>query len=170
MDARRRTLATSSHAHALRRTVMAYHEQALVISREIGDRRGEGSDLGNLGIAYERLGDIPQAIAYYEQALELARAIGDRQGEANDCWNLGTLYEQQGDLAQAAQLMQVAAEFYTAIGHAQYAQMCSDGLARVRGEVSGVRCRVLGGRERRPRRGGRCAGGGCAGGRAAGVG
>ena len=34
---------------------IGFHEQALVISREIGDRRGEGSDLGNLGSAYNAL-------------------------------------------------------------------------------------------------------------------
>ncbi len=34
-----------------------FHEQALKISREIGDRRGEGTDLGNLGLAYSDLGE-----------------------------------------------------------------------------------------------------------------
>ena len=37
-----------------------YHEQALTISREIKDRRGEGSDLGNLG---QRLRDSRTAHA-----------------------------------------------------------------------------------------------------------
>ena len=32
------------------RRAIEYYEQALVISREIGDRRGEGNDLGNLGM------------------------------------------------------------------------------------------------------------------------
>ncbi len=31
------------------RKAIEYYEQALKISREIGDRRGEGKDLGNLG-------------------------------------------------------------------------------------------------------------------------
>lgn len=29
---------------------LAYHEQALAIRREIGDRQGEGVDLSNLGV------------------------------------------------------------------------------------------------------------------------
>ena len=33
-----------------------HYQQALVIAREIGDRRGEGNRLGNLGIAYCRPG------------------------------------------------------------------------------------------------------------------
>jgi hypothetical protein len=34
--------------------------------REIGDRRGEGNALGNLGIAYADLGDARKAIDFYE--------------------------------------------------------------------------------------------------------
>ena len=41
-----------------------YYGQALAISREIGDRRGEGNSLGNLGIAYAALGRAEQAIEY----------------------------------------------------------------------------------------------------------
>ena len=40
---------------------------ALAIDREIGDRRGEGNVLGNLGIAYAALGQVEQAIGLYEQ-------------------------------------------------------------------------------------------------------
>ena len=34
------------------RKAIEFHEQALVIAREIGDRRGEGTELGNLGNRY----------------------------------------------------------------------------------------------------------------------
>ena len=57
------------------------YEQALAIAREIGDRRGEGADLGNLGLAYADLGEPRKAIEFYEQALAIAREIGDRRGE-----------------------------------------------------------------------------------------
>ena len=63
------------------RKAIEYHEKALAIAREIGDRRAEGAALGNLGIAYEDLGDARKAIEYYEQALAIAREIGDRRGE-----------------------------------------------------------------------------------------
>ena len=58
--------------------------------REIGDRRGEGNALGNLGSAYFQLGDARRAIGYYEQALVISREIGDRRGEGNALGNLGT--------------------------------------------------------------------------------
>jgi tetratricopeptide (TPR) repeat protein len=57
-------------------------------SRALGDRRGEGADLGTLGNAYSALGEVARAIEYYEQALQIAREIGDRRGEGNRLGNL----------------------------------------------------------------------------------
>ena len=44
------------------------YQQALAIAQEIGDRRGEGTWLGNLGIAYANLGQVEQAIDTYHGA------------------------------------------------------------------------------------------------------
>jgi tetratricopeptide (TPR) repeat protein len=49
----------------------------LVITREIGDRRGEGSTLGNLGTAYAHLGQVERAIGILEQALRIGQEITD---------------------------------------------------------------------------------------------
>jgi tetratricopeptide (TPR) repeat protein len=38
-------------------------EKALRLYREIKDRKGEGNALGNLGLAYDSLGNYPKAIA-----------------------------------------------------------------------------------------------------------
>jgi hypothetical protein len=54
-----------------------HHEQALVISRETGDRRGEDGALGNLGNAYAALGETRRAIEHYEQSLAIGHAISD---------------------------------------------------------------------------------------------
>ncbi len=93
-----------------------YYEQALQISREIGDRRGEGNRLGNLGLAYSGLGEVARAIEYYEQALQIARETGDRRGEAFASWNLGLLYE-DSDPARAVDLMQTLVDYERGIGH-----------------------------------------------------
>ena len=50
-----------------------HYNQALAISREIGDRQGEGSILGNLGSAYDSLGDYAKAVELHTQALAIAR-------------------------------------------------------------------------------------------------
>jgi tetratricopeptide (TPR) repeat protein len=80
---------------------IGYYEQQLVITREIGDRRGEGNALGHLGLAYADLGDVEKAIGYYEQALVIHREIGDRRGEGSDLGNLGTAYRRLGDVEKA---------------------------------------------------------------------
>jgi tetratricopeptide (TPR) repeat protein len=69
-----------------------YHEQALVIAREIGDRKGEGNRLCNLGSAYYLLGNNDKTVKFLEQALLIAREIGNKYGESVSLNNLGELY------------------------------------------------------------------------------
>jgi CHAT domain-containing protein/tetratricopeptide (TPR) repeat protein len=76
-------------------------EQALTIYREIDDRGGEGNALGNLGLAYDSLGDYRRAIDFYEQSLAIAREIDDRRGEGNALGNLGNAYDNLGDYRRA---------------------------------------------------------------------
>jgi len=66
--------------------------QALVINRETGNRRGEGTLLGNLGNRYADLGQTARAIDYYGQALVICRELGARSGEAINLCNLGNRY------------------------------------------------------------------------------
>ena len=56
---------------------IGFYEQHLAIAREIGDRRGEGNALGNLGVAYTALGQVEQAIGLLEQALQIGQEIKD---------------------------------------------------------------------------------------------
>jgi tetratricopeptide (TPR) repeat protein len=93
-----------------------YFEQALIISREIGDRSGEGADLGNLGIAYSNLGQVEKAIEYYEQALVIAREIGDRRGEGNQLGNLGIAYSNLGQVEKAIEYYEQALVITREIG------------------------------------------------------
>jgi tetratricopeptide (TPR) repeat protein len=80
---------------------IGYYEQALVIAREIGDRRGEGNRLGNLGSAYYQLGQVDTAIGYYDQALVISRDINDLRGEGAWLGNLGSAYYQLGQVDTA---------------------------------------------------------------------
>jgi tetratricopeptide (TPR) repeat protein len=56
---------------------MVLSSAILVIDREIGDRRGEGADLGNLGRAYADLGQIEKARVCWQQALAIGQEIKD---------------------------------------------------------------------------------------------
>lgn len=50
-------------------------QQALIIYREIKDRKGEGKTLGRLGVIYYSLGDYAKAIEYHQQSLAIAKEI-----------------------------------------------------------------------------------------------
>lgn len=103
------------------RKAIEHYEQALKISREIGDRRGEGVDLGCMGNAYFALGEIRKAIDYYEQALAISREIGDRRTEGNTLWNMGLALEDLGKRAQAIECAKSALKVLESIEspHAQ---------------------------------------------------
>ncbi|XP_067046336.1 tetratricopeptide repeat protein 28-like [Acropora muricata] len=74
-----------------------YHEKHLKNAKEIGDRVTEGQAYGNLGIAYQSLGDYQKAIEYQEKRLKISKEIGDRAGEGRAHVFLGIAYESLGD-------------------------------------------------------------------------
>jgi tetratricopeptide (TPR) repeat protein len=78
-----------------------YHEKALAIAKEIGDRRGEGGLLGNLGQTYSDLGQVEKAIEYSEKALVIKHEIGDSYGEATHLAILGHSLILQNKLEKA---------------------------------------------------------------------
>ena len=56
---------------------------------------------GNLGNAYDSLGDFKKAIEYHELYLKIAKEVGDRAGEGKSYVNLGNAYHSLGDLKKA---------------------------------------------------------------------
>ena len=71
------------------------------IAQEIGYRSVEGGSYGNLGCAYDSLGDYRKAIEYHEKHLKIAQEIGDRSGEGRAYGNLGYAYDSLGDYQKA---------------------------------------------------------------------
>ena len=55
-----------------------YYDQAMAISREIGDNLGEGDDWATWAMYSADRGDARKAIEYYNRALAIRREIGDR--------------------------------------------------------------------------------------------
>ena len=70
-------------------------------ARRLGNRESEGAALGNLGIAYQDLGEPRRAIEYYEQALAITRETGDRRSEGRVLGNLGNAYADLGEAKRA---------------------------------------------------------------------
>ena len=72
---------------------IAYHQESLEISEEIGDRQGVANCLGNLGSCYYDLGPpYKKAISYHLQHYEMSKKMDDQQGMASSLGNLGNCY------------------------------------------------------------------------------
>jgi len=80
----------------------------LPIHREIGNLRGEGILLGNLGAAYADLGETRGAIQLHEHSLVIARKIGDRRLEAQALANMSLELYKLGERAKALTLAEQA--------------------------------------------------------------
>ena len=57
-------------------------QEALALSRALGDRKTEAASLGTLAAVHRELGAPEDALHHYRQALELWREVGNRSGEA----------------------------------------------------------------------------------------
>ncbi|NJP09992.1 MAG: tetratricopeptide repeat protein [Leptolyngbyaceae cyanobacterium RU_5_1] len=81
-------------------------QRALTLYRNLKNRWGEGSALGNLGLVYFYLGNYTRAIEYHQQSLAIARQIKDRQGEGALLGNLGSVYDDLGNYTKAIDYQQ----------------------------------------------------------------
>jgi tetratricopeptide (TPR) repeat protein len=121
------------------RQAIGYYEQALAIDSEIAKtspseeeqvaaRRREANDLGNLGVAYNQLGEMPQAIEYIEQALAVTRVIGDKPHEGVWLYALGTAYAELGEERKAIGYYEQTLAIARAIGDMHNVENCLNGL------------------------------------------
>jgi len=56
-----------------------YYGQALILSREIGDKKAEATIISNLASVYVGIGDLIRATGFYEQALSISREIESKR-------------------------------------------------------------------------------------------
>ena len=111
---------------------LKYHQQALVINKDIGYKQGEAGNLGNIGVIYRIKGDLDNALKYHQQALVISKDIGYKQGEAGNLDNIGLIYSDKGDLDNALKYHQQAKEIFKKIGSKrvlQSVQQAVDDLA-----------------------------------------
>ncbi|GAI03550.1 unnamed protein product, partial [marine sediment metagenome] len=52
----------------------------------------EANTLGNLGVLYQKLGKIKEAIEHYQKATEIHKRINNLKGEADNLGNIGILF------------------------------------------------------------------------------
>ncbi len=85
----------------------SFHQQAVEIAREAGDRACEVANLNHLSRIYVARKIYAEAINYSQRALILSRQSGDRLGEANALANFG-----YSEVFQAQDTQQVEPEVY----------------------------------------------------------
>jgi tetratricopeptide (TPR) repeat protein len=88
----------------------------LTINAEIGNRRVEGSVLGNLGLLHYEQGQLKQALDYYEGALAIHREVGSRRFEGTVLGNLGLLRFEMGELEESRAQYEAAIATHRAVG------------------------------------------------------
>ena len=70
---------------------------ALKASQRLGNDVTTQAHLGNLGLAYDELGEFSTAIDYFEKALQLAEKIKDRYHQGAWQGNIGNIYSTLGN-------------------------------------------------------------------------
>ena len=108
-----------------------YQKNALVITKEIGDKQGEATCYGNLGTVYKSLGEYGKAETYQKNALVITKEIGDKQGEATCYGNLGTVYKSLGEYGKAETYQKNALVIRKEIGDKQGEAACYGNLGTV---------------------------------------
>ena len=97
----------------------ALHEEALVIQRGLGDRRGLASSLSNLGIVAREQNDNATAKALYAESLALRRELGDQWGIGAALNNLGLVVLHDGDYPAARALYGESLKVFRDLGNRQ---------------------------------------------------
>ncbi|MER3329043.1 MAG: adenylate/guanylate cyclase domain-containing protein, partial [Candidatus Kapaibacterium sp.] len=58
----------------------------------MGDKMGVATNLGNIGVTYQKQSNYPKAIEYLNKALKIQEEIGDKMGVGINLGNMGELY------------------------------------------------------------------------------
>ena len=85
-------------------------EQALGLTRHLGDRQREGRALQTLGTVHWYLGKHTQALECYTQAAQLAEAMGAAKEHMNAVHNIGIVHHQLGQYSEALECYRKAGE------------------------------------------------------------
>ena len=104
-------------AEVIQKLVIEYHKQKLSIAKEAGDRDSEGKAYGNLGKAFDSLGNFKQAVQHHMQHLGIAKEVGDRAKQGHAYCRLGSAYFRLGNFKQAIEYHEQALSIAKEVGN-----------------------------------------------------
>ncbi|MHA1853501.1 MAG: tetratricopeptide repeat protein [Candidatus Heimdallarchaeaceae archaeon] len=100
-----------NHSQALE-----YFKQALDITREIEDKKGEGTILNNIGSVLQSQGEYDQALEYFKQALDITRKIEDKRGERRALSSIDSIFDSWGGYEKALEYLLVSSKIAEKLG------------------------------------------------------
>ncbi len=98
-------LGYSLSRESLNSEALDHYRKSLVISREIGDKQGEGATLSNIAQIYDSWGQYDQALKTTEESLVISREVGDKQGEWLNLNNIAQIFKAWGKYDQALKIL-----------------------------------------------------------------
>lgn len=104
----------ASTAELVRQGIAKY-EEALLLCRNLDDRKGEMRILNSLNIQLRKIGEPQTALEYAKHAIQIARALGDRYQEANLTIAFGILYRSLGEHQKALDSFHQARQLFKAL-------------------------------------------------------
>jgi tetratricopeptide (TPR) repeat protein len=84
------------------------YNEALSISRTVGDRREEAVTLNSIGRVYQSMGETQKALEKFNEALPIFQFASDRNEEAAAMLGIAQVEQQRGNLTQARQTIEQA--------------------------------------------------------------
>ncbi|MHA2496623.1 MAG: tetratricopeptide repeat protein [Candidatus Hodarchaeales archaeon] len=80
---------------------LEYHQQALAIKEELGNKSDIAASLDNLGLIYTSKGDFNRALEYHQRGFVIFEKLDNKHDIARSLNNLANAYARKGDLNQA---------------------------------------------------------------------
>lgn len=91
---------------------LRFFQEALEISRRLGNKGYMAQQLGNIGSAYRELNQNENALESYRQALPLYRKLGHGEGAADQCTNIAYMLVRMDRIKEALRWYRQALPLY----------------------------------------------------------
>lgn len=108
-----------------------HYSRALLIQRQLGNRRGEGASLGNIACCLKGMGRRDDALKAFREAVAINRETGNLRSLAVSLTNLAEFHEEDGHMELAADSYRESLEHSNRGGYMVGALTCRCNLARM---------------------------------------